>query len=771
MNFRVTTVVFLISLATCSMSAQEQFRGERAYSYIETLCKPEFAGRKTGLPGARKAAEWIGQEFKQWGLKPAGDRGSFIQEYALLVTQEVSTAKYVLENGNFGPVTYQEGNDFTVYFNSGSGKISSEVVFAGDGISEPEKGRDDYAGIDVKGKIVLIYRGVPEDGKDWSKENERDYKMNVATRHGAAALLILEQREFAIRGGTIHEEGYNAQMPAVAVSRKMVRDIFQGLYRNLGDVIRDLAKGPQSFATGRRVSLSVDVQRIEPGRGENVVGLLPGTDPKLKDEFIVIGGHMDHNGMSPDGHYYVGADDDASGTSVVMELARAFASRKSGLKRSVLFIGFGGEEQGLRGSKYFAAHPTVPQEKICAMFNFDMEGCGDGGGGFGGRNLFPAGVQDYVTFLPDSVRKKLQVSRAWGMGGSDHSYFIDKGIPALGFFSSGDHPFYHEEEDVPKTINVQSLQFVGDCAAGLLEKLANERASLLYEGVRTGRCFLMFGDQIDFEPEAGFTSVLEKDAGNAVRLTERMGIHGLVLPVTGAGSILPDAKDLCSAADSASQWVKGDAEHFLRFKNGNSLSDGAGAGKLALAFRIDGTGPLGGNVSSLRNIARLGLNFFHFGTVDDPAFAGGKLTQFGSQVFRTLKDEHVIVDWAVGDIAIAESVLKEFDGKVIVRLKPELLRDLLRRVPELATSRNVLLVAECCQETAAADLSELVDAAGEHGLHISVASHFCRGTNRPDWTYRLLQELYGLRLEAKGEEPAYQEMVKVLGGNMRAFLN
>jgi len=107
-----------------------------------------------------------------------------------------------------------------------------------------------------------------------------------------------------------------------------------------------------------------------------------------------------------------------------------------------------------------------------------------------------------------------------------------------------------------------------------------------------------------------------------------------------------------------------------------------------------------------------------------------------------------------------------------VRLKPELLRDLLRRVPELATSRNVLLVAECCQETAAADLSELVDAAGEHGLHISVASHFCRGMNHPpDWTYRLVQELCGLRLKAKGEEPAYQEMVNVMGGSLRAFLN
>ncbi|MCI0495392.1 M28 family peptidase, partial [candidate division KSB1 bacterium] len=350
---------------------QERFNGKQAAGYIEHLCKPEFEGRKTGLPGARKAADWIGSQFKAWGLLPGGDNGTFIQEYPMLVTHQKKTAQLKLNNGMFGPITYQDENDFHLYFNSGSGKVKAEVIFVGFGISEPQKGWDDYLGVDVTGKIALIYRGTPADGQDWSAENERDYKMQRATKHGAAGLIIFE-RDWAIRGGTIHEEGYNPHLPTLGISKKVARDIFQGTYRNLDHTIRDLAKLPQSFATGKTISIEALVEKIEPGIGENVISILQGNDPVLKDEFIVIGAHMDHNGISPDGHAYVGADDNASGTAVIMELARVVASRKNELKRSVVFIGFGGEEQGLRGSKYFSEHPTIPAEKICLMFNFDM---------------------------------------------------------------------------------------------------------------------------------------------------------------------------------------------------------------------------------------------------------------------------------------------------------------------------------------------------------------------------------------------------------------
>ncbi len=148
--------------------APDKFSGERALGYVAELCKPEFGGRFTGQPGATRAAEWIGSEFARWGLTPAGDDDGWLQRYPMIVTEQLDRAKLRLTNGAFGPVDYQEGNDFTVYMNSGSGRITTEVLFAGFGISEPAMGRDDYAGIDARARIVLIYRGLPADDQDWS---------------------------------------------------------------------------------------------------------------------------------------------------------------------------------------------------------------------------------------------------------------------------------------------------------------------------------------------------------------------------------------------------------------------------------------------------------------------------------------------------------------------------------------------------------------------------------------------------------------------------
>ncbi|HOH09112.1 MAG TPA: hypothetical protein PLF89_16435, partial [bacterium] len=134
------------------------FSGANALAHVEELCKPEYGGRFTGHPGATRAAEWIGRQFENWGLVPAGDDRGWLQFYPMLVTEQLERAKLTLKNGAFGPVDYQEGNDFTVYMNSGSGKVRAELLFAGFGISEPAMGWDDYAGVDAKGKIVLIQR-------------------------------------------------------------------------------------------------------------------------------------------------------------------------------------------------------------------------------------------------------------------------------------------------------------------------------------------------------------------------------------------------------------------------------------------------------------------------------------------------------------------------------------------------------------------------------------------------------------------------------------
>ncbi len=760
-------VLIIFEALTAFASAQELFNGEKAVNYIQHLCQPEFTARKTGLPGARKANQWIGFQFKTWGLESCGNSGLFLQEFPMIVTDQKKAARLKLKNGMFGPVTYQDENDFHLYFNSGSGKITAEVVFVGFGISESQKGWDDYAGIDVKGKIAFIYRGTPSDGLDWSQENERDYKMQQATKHGAAALIMFE-RDRAIRGGTIHEAGYNPRLPAMTISQKIAQDIFHGTYRNLDNTIRDLAKLPQSFATGKIMFIEAVVEKIEPGIGENVISILRGTDPVLKDEFIVVGAHMDHNGVSPSGHNYVGADDNASGTAVVLELARIFANRNNKLKRSIIFVGFGGEEQGLRGSRYFVEHPPVPVENICLMLNFDMEGQGDDGGGLGGRNYFPQIINEIVASLSDSVIKKLSIGRGWGMGGSDHAHFIEQGIPTFGFYSTGDHPFYHQIEDDPSQINLQSLQFIGDRASELLVKFANYPFSLLFEGNRQGRTFFMFGDQIDFTLDRNERTNDEAGLKKWVNTKVNNGVSAIVLPLTGLKSF--QQKNIYQTIDELNQWVKNNDEYLVRYQKGTSLNPAKSSGKIAIAVGIEGSQLFQRELGDLRNLSRLGLNFCCLQEQMDTLFDGNKLSLFGKYFLKTCQQANIPLVWQIKDDSLTQELIKNYAGNVLIiktSQQAALMTDIAK---ELVQQKNVLLLVECMPECKSEQLSELIDKIGVQKLHFSIMAECNDAKIESEWTIRLIQGLYENRMKRRNRNEVYKEMVNVLGENLKNFL-
>ncbi len=764
---RIFFVIIINTYLIFDLSAQEKFSGEQAHHYIRQLCQPEFEARKTGLPGARKAVEWIGLQFKTWGLKPGGDSGSFLQKFPMIVTDQKKDAKIKLKNGMLGPVTYQDENDFHLYFNSGSGKITAEVIFVGFGISEPQKGRDDYAGIDVKGKIAFIYRGTPGDGQDWSAENERDYKMQQATKHGAAALIMFE-RDRAIRGGTIHEEGYDPRLPAMAISKKVAQDIFHGIYRNLDNTIRDLAKAPQSFATGKIMFIETVVEKIEPGIGENAIGILPGADPVLKNEFIVVGAHADHGGVSLSGHDYVGADDNASGTSVIMELARIFGSRKNELKRSIIFIAFGGEEQGLRGSKYFVEHASVPADNICLMFNFDMEGQGDGGGGFGGRNYFPEIVCDVIGSLSDSVQQKFSVGRSGGMWGSDHAHFIEQGVPDFTFYSTGDHPFYHQIEDDPSQINPQSLQFVGDRASELLLKFANYPASLLFEGNRQGRTFFMFGDQIDLALDQNVQFKNEADFKKWVAEKINRGSSAVVLPLTG--SLFSQAENYYISIDEMNQWVKKNDRLLMRYENGNSLNQAKSSGKIAITTGVVGSHLFQIDIGALRNLSKLGLSFLCVNDKLDPALDGDELSSYGENVLDACREGNITIVWQIEDDPLLQKILSNYTGKVLVKKSAKQQTIMSGLIEEVVEQKNVLFLIECDPECRAEQLADLIDKIGVQKLHFSLMVESNDSNPKNDWAIRLMQELYERRMKGHNRNEVYKEMVKVLGENLKIFL-
>lgn len=751
--------------ASASGETGEKFSGHRAYAYVEKLCQPEFAGRFTGHPGARRAAEWIGAQFANWGLAPGGDASGWLQLYPMIVTEQLARARMLLKNGAFGPVDYQEGNDFTVYINSGSARVTAEVLFAGFGISEPAMGRDDYAGLDARGKIVLIYRGLPAGEQDWEFANERDYKMRAAAAHGAIGLLMLDRGDWPIRGGTIHEEGYFPGLAACNISKKIARDLFHGTFRDLDGVLRDLPAKPNSFALGRTLRLEVQTRRIEPGTGENVVAILHGSDPVLRNEYIVLGGHMDHNGVGRDGHFYAGADDNASGTAVVMEVARVLAAMPQRPKRSLIFAGFGGEEQGLRGSKYFAYHPPVPAGRIAAMFNFDMEGAGDGGAFMGGRNYLPAAMQTMISSWSDSLFARTRFGRGWGMGGSDHAHFNEQGIPTIYFSSTGDHPWYHQFEDLPHTLNIASLQSMGDRAIALIETLANWKEPLALDGLGAGRFFLRHGDQLDWNgaslaPGAADTSSAAWD--QKVLAAHDLGIHGAALPLTA-----PAPASLFRQLDSLDQWIARTPGHLIRYEDGGSVDRAAGQGKLAVALLLQGTTALQNSPAALRQLGRLGLNLLVISSPQDPLFANGEISAAGAALLKAGQTANLMLRSELADTALHNALAAAWPGRLIWSLDLKEAQRLRTGTAAFAASGKHLLSLHCSDEEDMAELADFALTLPADKVHLDLTAGTAEGW--PD-SPRLVTQFYQVLTQRVGGERSYKLMEKWLGRNLKRLL-
>jgi len=439
------------------------FDAQSAKACVDTLCRPEFAGRKSGDPEAARCERWIADSFAGIGLQPGAADG-YLQFFPLLNCRE-EKADLSLLNGAHGAKRYQNGEDFHTITNSGSGNVQAKVVFCGYGIAEPSKGRDDFAGVDLDGKIALICREVPEPKRLWKDQDNRDSKLKAAVARGARAVLFVHE-QFAISGAAIHKDAYYPDVPILYVGEHVVEDILRGTGRRFETLKSQLKKSPQSFNTGRTLRIKTVMKRDPDAQAANIIGILPGAGD-LQNEWIIVGGHMDHNGVNSEGDIFYGADDNASGSAVVMELARQFARWNQIPRRSLMFIAFAAEEQGLLGSKYFVDHSTIPMDSVVAMFNFDCCGAGDGAVGFGGAEHFPDIWQAYLKDLPADTLKKMTISTHWG-NGSDNYSFHEKGIPSFNFWSRGDRSFYHVTEDLPVSVTEAALGGVGRAAADFI---------------------------------------------------------------------------------------------------------------------------------------------------------------------------------------------------------------------------------------------------------------------------------------------------------------
>ena len=519
------------------------FNEELLRKHATYLASDELAGRQPATPGGEAARDYILSQFKgdklspdQIFLKEKESSGTalasaffqsfkFISEvklgpsnalYAQVTSPKDNQTKFegALAEKKFslGPQTgYEaaEGTQNLSYTNkqfvplrmSPSGHAISNLVFVGYGISAIDKSYDDYAGVDVKDKIVLALRGEPEtpEGKRIGTDKPDPhalpgvyadifYKAAKARDKGAAGLILVtgyrntnadERVDLFLfeRGPGGRSEG---GVPVIQVTPAVAEDWFKASGKTLKErqELIDKELKPHSEALDTKIALSVDVQRPELST-ENVLAYLPGTDEKLKNELIVIGAHYDHLGHGNEfslakkeefGQIHHGADDNASGDATLLEVARALSKEK--LRRTIVFIAFGAEELGCLGSEYLVKHPTQSFDvKHCvAMLNLDMVGrCRD-------DKLFVAGVASGTGFdkLLEEENKDLGfklVPSKEGFGGSDHQPFQNAGVPVL-FFFTGQHPDYHRPTDTADKLNYADMAKVAKLTVGISKKLA-----------------------------------------------------------------------------------------------------------------------------------------------------------------------------------------------------------------------------------------------------------------------------------------------------------
>ena len=474
--FSLVVVVFnFLPLFAQDISSPDITKAE-IKKHIYYLASDELKGRYTGSKECLTAAHYIENEFKSYGLKPAFD-GSYLQEFPFVAGVELTknnSLEFVTGDKKIIP---KLSDEYTIVSFSGKTNINNELVFAGYGISAPDLNYDDYKGIDVKDKVVLVLRDHPEMNNPHSKFDEYAplrKKSAVARDKGAAAIIFINRFDPNRDKDELLELDYDqaGAMNDFGVLN-MKREVAEKLFKSQSlDLMKyqksiDDSLKPASFVfNDTKVNLSTEVHEIEK-ISWNVCGYLEGNDPELKNQYIVIGAHFDHLGMGGPNSLYTGkepqihngADDNASGTTGVLELAQKIANEKDKLIRTVVFAAFSGEEEGLLGSSYFVEHMPFPAENADAMINMDMIGR------LRDKSLIIYGTgtsSEWKDILNNDNSDSLKLSfNDEGYGPSDQSSFYAKKIPEL-FFFTGTHEDYHKPSDDADKINFEGEKEVLD---------------------------------------------------------------------------------------------------------------------------------------------------------------------------------------------------------------------------------------------------------------------------------------------------------------------
>ena len=474
------------------LTAQASSATDELERHVKYLASEKLTGRGVDTPGIKLARDYIAAEFAKIGLKPGAANGSYFQTFDVAVGVQVVAPSSL----KFGTDTLLRLNEDWVPLGlSASDHVDAELVFAGYGISAKDYGYDDYENIDVKGKVVLVlrYEPPPKDPNspfkkypEYSTYSALLTKANNARAHGARGMILVDlnraddvKDELLPTSSSLWRGGHS--LIAAQVKRELIEKALAARGISLGELKNRIDRTEKPSSTVLRgVTVALQVRLAETRvQTDNVVALLPGAEPALKNENIVIGAHYDHLGFgyfgardgAAAGTIHPGADDNASGTAVLLELARRLAQLPLKPSRTIVFVAFSGEELGLFGSRHFVnGIPSIASTK--AMLNLDMVGRmrGNRVTVFGTRSS--ENFSKWVTTAAHQLG--LEVRESDDVGRSDHQSFYNKKIPVLHFFT-GIHEDYHRATDSWDKLNLDGMAQVGDLALITALQIANAK--------------------------------------------------------------------------------------------------------------------------------------------------------------------------------------------------------------------------------------------------------------------------------------------------------
>lgn len=535
--------------------------------HVRYLASDELEGRKAGTKGNNLAAEYIANEFAKYGLKPFGVNKTFFQNFTFISDLKIGKNNSLTIKIKERIYTYEPGIDFTPMNFSEDTSITANLVFVGYGISSDSLEYDDYAGVDVKNKVVIMMRYSPDgdsSGSPFFEYSTFQKKIITARDKGVAGIIFINGPQNENKNQLIPlrlERGsMNSGIAVINLKCSIAEDIFNSYDKNLDSIQRFINKNkkPASFEfTDVQVKLQTHIERIY-SETKNVVGILEGNHPTLKEQYIIIGAHFDHIGLGGPGSgsllsdtiaIHNGADDNASGTAGLLEIAQYISARRQEINRSFIFVAFSAEELGLLGSAYFVKNPPIDLKNSVAMLNMDMIGrLRDSVLTVQGVGTSPVWNEIIARQNSDSIFK-LKLGQD-GFGSSDHASFNAKEIPVL-FFFTGLHSDYHKPTDDWNLINYEGQKLVADFVTKIALDLDTISIKPEYtkvaisssqrEGMRGFR--VSFGIMPDFGDDAKGLRISGTRAGSAA---EKAGLKANDIIIKFGGKSVKNIYDLTS---------------------------------------------------------------------------------------------------------------------------------------------------------------------------------------------------------------------------------